>query len=200
MARHHHRFTIRPLLPLILCLGTLNAALADDHDHSQRHEGKHVHGTAELNIAQEGTQLYLELHSPAANIVGFEHAPGSDRERAILEQAAASLKQGDRLFTFNEQADCHAVEVELNSILIGGNDADRHPEHEHEDDDAHEGHADFDATYLFSCGAPENLQSLDVGLFDAFPGTHELQVQYIVGNRQGAAELNARQPGLSFQH
>jgi hypothetical protein len=188
----------RLLLPALLCLGMTGHAVAEDHEHehAQRHEGKHVHGVAELNIAQQGTQLYLELHSPAMNIVGYEHAPASDLDQEALDKAVATLKQGARLFVFNEQAACRAVEVELNSALIGSAE----PTAEHEAHEAHHGHADFDADYLFHCDAPEHLESIDVRLFKAFPGTHALHVQYIVGNRQGAAELNAQQPGLSFQH
>jgi hypothetical protein len=192
-----HRLGRCLLLPAVLCLGTAGAA-HDEHEH--RHEGKHVHGSGELNLAQDGDGLYLELHSPAANIVGFEHAPKSEDDRKALDSAVATLNDGDRLFAFNPSANCHMVEVKLDSMLLGG--AASSEEHEHENDEDHEEehghHADFDATYLFRCGAPERLESLEVRLFQAFPGTHELQVQYVVGNRQGAAALNPQRQVLNF--
>ena len=43
-----------------------------------RQESSHIHGIVEMNLAVEGSQLYIELISPAANIVGFEHAPSTD--------------------------------------------------------------------------------------------------------------------------
>ena len=52
-----------------------------------RQHDSHAHGIGELNIVLEGNELAIELISPAANIVGFEHAPSNDEQKAALAQA-----------------------------------------------------------------------------------------------------------------
>ena len=39
--------------------------------------GPHEHGVASLNLVVDGNLVSLELDSPAANLVGFEHTPGT---------------------------------------------------------------------------------------------------------------------------
>lgn len=146
-------------------LAVASAAHASD-DH--RHRDAHVHGHTELNIALDGRWIYLELHSPAANIVGFEHAPRSEAEHKAQAQALAELREGETLFAF-EGAHCKLEGVEV--------------EHETE----HEGHADVEAFYRFRCdAAPELIQ---VKLFQRFPGTEEIKMQLITPSGQRGLEL-----------
>jgi hypothetical protein len=105
------------LLPCLMLIGTC-ASAGDDHDHDHGHHdhddhghdehrqhGTHVHGIAALNLASEGKEVHVELDSPAANIVGFEHAPSSAEDRAALDQAIATLSDGAALLAFNAMAD-----------------------------------------------------------------------------------------------
>ena len=58
----------------IICLSILalssTSAVAEEH----RHHGAHEHGAAELNLVLDGQLGQLEVKTPAANILGFEHA------------------------------------------------------------------------------------------------------------------------------
>ena len=49
--------------------------------------GTHEHGHAVLKLAQEGTAVVVHFESPLESIVGFEHAPANDAQRAALEEA-----------------------------------------------------------------------------------------------------------------
>jgi hypothetical protein len=98
-------------------------AMAEDkhdhsHDHEHRHHEAHVHGIAALNLALEGEEVHIELDSPAANIVGFEHAPSSEADHAALDKAVATLKNGDELFRFNEEAGCRMEKAMVTSELL----------------------------------------------------------------------------------
>jgi len=72
--------------------------------------------------------------------------------------------------------------------------------HDASDDNEHadKGHSDITATYQFTCDAPGKLETLHVGLFDAFPAIDALTVQYISDGRQGAATLNSDKTVLAF--
>ena len=170
----------------------------------------HVHGEAALNLVIDGGELMIELLSPAANLVGFEHAPHDSAEQRRVDQAEHLLRDAAAMFALPEQAQCTPQPVELHSPFgrqgHREHDHEQHPreahaheEHGHDEEQGHVGgHSDYEVEYAFSCsGQPP--QSIRFGLFEHFPGLHEVHVQYIVDGRQGAAELNERQPVLQLR-
>ncbi len=180
----------------------LPAAPAED---AHREHGAHEHGVGSLTLALDGNEMEIELESPAANLVGFEHAPQDDAQRAALERAVALLKDGERLFSFPKAAGCRLTAASVSSSLLGHEPAEQA---DHEDHQAHaeaptaavehESHADLDADYDFECTHPEKIDQVEVGLFAAFPATERLKVQYVTARGQGGAELTKAQPRIVF--
>jgi hypothetical protein len=169
----------------------------------------HVHGEARLDLVAEGTEVQIALTSPAANLVGFEHAPANAAERERLSEALATLKQGERLFRLTPAAECRLEEAVVDTPLAGGkvHDHEKDHEHDHDHEDDHdnehehghaEAHADVDATYRFTCARPDRVEGVEVMLFDAFPGTARLRVQYVTEQGQGGADLTPSNPSLRF--
>lgn len=185
------------------------------HDHEYRQHGTHVHGIAALNLALEGNAVQIELDSPAANIVGFEHAPSSPDELAALDKAVATLEDGNTLFRFNEDAGCRMETATVTSEMLDVKHAN-HDRHAHEETDEHdhqgaptrtgehthdhagESHSDIEAVYHFECDAPDKLTRLTVEVFEVFSGMEEIQVQYVIERNQGAAELTAKDHVVTF--
>jgi len=204
-------FTASILPPLALAVPN---ALAGEHhhhhDHEQRQHGAHVHGIAALNLALEGKEVQVELESPAANIAGFEHAPASKADHAALDKAVAVLKDGDHLFRFNSEAGCRMEKAQVSSSLLVEEDDEHHMhghdghghKHEHEEHghEGHEGetHSDIEAVYHFECAKPGKLTQLSIELFEAFPATEKLNVQYVIESKQGATELTAADHVVKF--
>ena len=187
----------------------LPAAAAAEDSHQHREHGAHEHGVGSLTLALDGKEMEIELESPAANLVGFEHTPKDDAQRAALERAVALLKDGERLFSFPKAAGCRLTAVSVSSSLLGHEPAEQA---DHEDHKAHaeaptaaadhaaehESHADLDADYRFECTHPEKIDQVEVGLFAAFPATERLKVQYVTARGQGGAELTKAQPRIVF--
>lgn len=96
-------------------------------------EKAHEHGSAALNVAVEDEGVEMELIAPGADIVGFEHAPGSDEDRAAVQEAVAKLQQG--LIRLPDAAGCELEAVGIYSSLL----PDGAPVHtgEHDHDEAH---------------------------------------------------------------
>jgi hypothetical protein len=197
------------LVPLALGAPGASADEKNEHDHEHRQHGAHVHGIATLNLALEGEEVHVELDSPAANIVGFEYAPSSDADHAALDQAAATLKDGDRLFRFNPEAGCRMEKASVASSLLdeehgepkGDHDREKHEEHGHNKDEHEqegETHSDIEAAYHFECDQPAKLTRLTVELFEVFPRTEKLNVQYVIESKQGAAELRSAEHVVEF--
>lgn len=190
-------------ISLLLLTGAVVSVSADE----QRHHDAHEHGVGMLNVAQENADLHIEFDTPAVNIVGFEHAPRSEQERETLERALERLSDGIALFVFPEKSGCRQLDADVITPLVGREEVDVHVAgheneaehaeqgHEHEDEETH---ADITATWRFSCVHPGSLDRIDVRLFEAFPLTQRLTVQFITGKRQGAAGLTASQTELRF--
>ena len=176
---------------LVLLASTISvSSLAQEH----RQHGAHEHGIGRLNLAQDGADIHIELESPAANIVGFEHAPSTDADREALAKAIARLRAGDRLFRFSEEAACRLTLSRVDTPLINNDGSKLHDGHESQG----ETHADITAEYRFTCARPGKLKHVDVTLFQAFPATEHLEVQIVTGSRQSRARLTASSPVLKF--
>ena len=87
----------------------------DEH----RSHGTHVHGVGQLRVAIDSHTLSIELESPAANIVGFEHHPVSADEKAGVEKAKSILFwDGSRLFGLPAAAHCQIADTQLDFELM----------------------------------------------------------------------------------
>ncbi|MET0068037.1 MAG: DUF2796 domain-containing protein [Candidatus Thiodiazotropha sp.] len=205
---------------LFLLVAAVAPLAAEEH----RQHGVHEHGVGTLNLAQDGTELHIELDSPAINIVGFEQAPNSEQDHQALQSALARLRDGKALFVLPETAGCRLMSAEVETPLENHREDKAHPgdahdeehqkahiqEGEHHDGTDHgEGehgqghvlaaeHADIDAAWFFSCEHPDRLDGISVRLFEAFPRTQALQVQYVTEKQQGAARVNPSHPELRF--
>ncbi|MGR4989658.1 zinc uptake protein ZrgA [Vibrio rotiferianus] len=126
---------------LALVIGLSLTATANAEEYRQ-HEA-HVHGLVEFNIAQDGKDLLIEITSPGADVVGFEHAPENAEQEAVLSNAVAALKGTDKLLVINKQAKCAIEDVHV-SHTLGQDSHEGHDHHDHEGHDHskhdHEGH------------------------------------------------------------
>ena len=79
----------------------------------------HQHGVAQLDVAVEPTRVTLELDTPLDNLLGFERAPRTDAERAVVDKALARLRAADGLFRIDGAAGCTLAKVSLVSAVLG---------------------------------------------------------------------------------
>jgi hypothetical protein len=130
---------------------------------------------------------------PAMNIVGFEYLPNNPDERSQVQQAADKLRDGQRIFAPSAAARCTLFTADVKSKLLGNSDD--------EEDGGHDGgeHADFDLSYTFNCSEPSQLVSLNLALFELFPGTKHLHAQVITPDGQSADELNSEHSTLRLK-
>jgi len=102
-------------LALVSGLGPVEAKTGEADQHSA-----HVHGIAELNVAVERTELYMEFISPAANIVGFEHYPRTEEQKAAVQKAMDTFKNWEKLFVLPSRADCTPSDLDVDTNIGGG--------------------------------------------------------------------------------
>lgn len=201
-------------LALVLVSGTA-PGLADEHDGHRQH-GAHVHGHAELAVAMDGPALEINLTSPAANFLGFEHAPQTEEQEAAVEALEKTLADPAKLFAIDADAQCAltASTIEMGSLEAGHHDHEEHGhaehghdthEHEAHDHDAHdhegeeEHHTDIEARYSLTCAKPGALKSITVTLFTEFSGFEEIDAVILSEAGQSAQELDPGRPELTIK-
>ena len=117
------------------CAMPLTVALAASDGEHREHEA-HEHGRGMLDIVAEGEELVVEFRIPAANVVGFEHAPRDDAEREAVHEAAETFRDPASVLVLPAEAECEVEEAEAGIVGMG---ADEHDDHDDHDDHAHEG-------------------------------------------------------------
>lgn len=160
----------------------------------------HTHGRAKLRVAAEGNLLTLEFESPLENLVGFEHAPRNDQQKAALQGMADALRKADAHFVPAAAARCAQQSVKLESALL---DAMAQPTAAKGKPAAgqlagHDGHAEIEATIVFRCEEPAQLRALEVKLFDRFPGVKRLDAQVVSAQGQKSVPLSAAARRLAW--
>jgi hypothetical protein len=183
----------------------------------QRHHEAHVHGVAHMNVAFEGNNLYIELSSPAANIVGFEHHPRTQEQKAAVKKAIETLEAGEKLFALPDSTCGKLVKTNVQTDVENDSDhepgqlhaqdhaesgkeaeVEKHRHGEHHEGDDHERHSEFKAEYHFVCKMPQKLTLVDVKLFRIFPGIEHIEVQLLTETKQTALELTATKNKIIF--
>lgn len=144
---------------------------------------KHVHGAGRIDVAIEAGKIEVELELPLDTLVGFERAPRNDRERAALEAAAATLRDGAGLFLPAAGAACKLTETTVSMPFAGETPAASHGH----------GHADVDAHYVFEC-VNAGTGSLETALFRKFPRLYRLELQRVGPEGQAGGRLTPKAP------
>ena len=180
-----------PLLPLTLAWLIAAPAFAQhDHKHDHGHQHAHVHGVAKLEVAVDGGNLSLRLESPLEGLLGFEHAPRNDQERATVVEMRKKLADAGKLFAPTTAAQCT-----LKSVQVAAPTLDAKPA---ASQNTAAKHADLDADFLFNCAQPAKLTGLDVRLFQAFPNMRRIEAQVVTAKGQKATRLSAKMRFLSW--
>ena len=104
----------RPILSLaagaLLAFGLTAPAMA---------QNAHVHGAARLELTVDGQRVSLRLESPLQNLLGFEHAPRTDREKAAVKTMTERLGRPDELFALTAAARCKAGTTHIDAPVLG---------------------------------------------------------------------------------
>ncbi|HCE2477061.1 TPA: DUF2796 domain-containing protein [Vibrio parahaemolyticus] len=191
----------KQVLAIVIGLSLSTVATAEEY----RQHSAHVHGHVEFNIAQDGSDLLLEITAPGADVVGFEHAPENAEQEKTLQHALATLEDSNALFAINPQAQCEIEEVHVEHSLGGQHEEHEHHDHEghdhdehaHHDHDGHEGHdhsehsdhGEFTVQYRFHCAQVGELSHIQTDWFNQFPSTESVNVNLFTDTTQSATSL-----------
>ena len=179
-------------------------------------QSAHVHGKGRVNIAIDGSRMFLALESPGADIVGFEHQARSLDEKEAVASAIDRLGEPMQMLRISPAAGCRVVQaaaaIESSEEV---SDSDANQAHEHNDDEHHgdephddehrgemvpagETHAAFTAEYELLCADIDALNLIEFTYFDHFANARLLDIVLIDNRGQRRVEINRADPALRF--
>ncbi len=194
--RSSHRISFARFASLLSLLAAASLPSAANAQHTH---GAHEHGAAELTVALDGQALVIELISPLDNLVGFEHAPANDAQRAALAEAGRLLSDADAMFALPVAAACRFEHADIESPwpMAAMAPAAGQAGHAH----AHPTRGDHEeavVTYRYTCAQPAALQRIDVRAFARFPRLREIRAEHATARGQGAAVLTPAAAALAL--
>lgn len=165
----------RSLLLTMAMLTTAAPVAGQEHNHQQ----PHVHGEAKLQVAIEGRTAELILHSPAANLVGFEHEPRDTAQEKTLEEARQWLLTTPLIQT--DGGDC--------TVAASSVDHAREKPDDHGHNEARDNHSEFEVTQRLECDSAL-AGSAETPLMQRFPDIETLSVEWVGIDGQGHTALH----------
>ena len=154
-------------------------------------------GQGTLDIAIEGKKIDMELVAPGMDIVGFEHMPSTDEQKALIEKAKAKLTDVLAVFKLPAAAQCKAEAANVESRKEVHKPGEKDDDEEDEKKPGHE-HSEFHATWTISCKAPESLTGLETVYFANFAGAQLLNVNVTTSKGQTQAQMTRDKPTLDL--
>jgi len=142
-------------------------------EHHHREHGAHVHGSASLAIAFEGSHGKIELHSPGDSIIGFEHEAKTAQDKKTQETALKTLESKmAEMVAFDPALKCawskEKVEVKLEKS----------------------GHGDVNGAWAISCEKSPVGGKITFNVQKYFPKLKDVDVQIIADSFQTGVEAN----------
>jgi len=155
---------------------------------AKREVGAHQHGASKLNVAIEDQTVAMELSAPADDIVGFEARPRTEKQKAAVEQATATLRDPLKLFTLPPVAGCTVVSASVELVFGEGLTPEASD------------HSEFEGRYSLSCTNIAAVLDIEFPYFRLFPKAGEVEVQVISSKGQKSFEINRARPRLSLRN
>ncbi|WP_158768379.1 DUF2796 domain-containing protein [Paraglaciecola sp. L1A13] len=161
---------------------------------------EHVHGQGQMFISQEDNNWHVQLILPAADVLGFEHAPENEAQQKTIQLFAKRLEDNNSIIELNPNCSLNEVTHSLNLAYLNNIEtvhAQKHDEKHHEHGDHNEFlHEDVNVEYRFAC--PAKVKKLTVTLFKGLVSLTSIRAQWITNISQGLAQLTPAEPDIAW--
>ncbi len=129
---HHH---VKPVALLLSLMSV--SVIASDTDRKSGLDA-HEHGAAQILVAKEGSLLVVEFESPAFNMLGFEHLPSTDEQKAERDRVLSVLSDWQKVISLPAASACKNVATDIEWTADDHGDSHEHEHDEHTDGDGHD--------------------------------------------------------------
>jgi hypothetical protein len=154
-----------------LMLGlVVSVAAAQSKPHAHHHA--HAHGQGELELSIEKGRIQGMLRVPMESLLGFEHAPKTDAQRAQVADLRKRLEDPSNLVAPPTAAGCQLTSVVAESSMFTGA--------------VKGGHSELAYSFEWRCAKPDQLTSLGLPVFASHKRLKQLEVSLVVDGRQSS--------------
>jgi hypothetical protein len=156
---------------LSITLGLMSAPLsAGPHGHA--------HGKGEMELTLQDGSIRAIFRTPMDSLLGFEHAPKTEAQKAAVAQLKSKLSDPALFFIPTPAAQCAAGAAEASSALFTGQVSG--------------GHSDLEYRFSFQCANIQALKSIEALLFADYPRLHEIRAIVVDPKGQRSVTLKKR--------
>jgi hypothetical protein len=156
---------------LTLCLGLVSLPLkAGPHGHA--------HGKGELELTVQEGSIRAIFKTPMDSLLGFEHAPKTEAQRAAVAALKSKLSNPALFFAPTPAAQCVVGAAEASSTLFTGQ--------------VSKGHSDLEYRFSFKCANAQALKNIDALVFADYPRLHEIRAIVVSHKGQRSVILKKR--------
>lgn len=150
------------------------------HKHKHRHHGAHEHGVGKLQFVLNGNSLIATVMVPGSDIVGFEYAAKSEKDRKKVDAAKAKIKASKDLIAVNDAGKC---EFATGKVAI------------RQDGD----HNEWKLRLSAQCQAPTEINELNTSaLLGAFPNIKKLKVEAVSDSKQFSGNVTKKNANIKL--
>lgn len=159
-------------LSFFLSLSLLICVLIFSSNANARKELKaHAHGVAKLDISIENNEIEANLEIPGADLVGFEGAPKTAKQKEDLKRMTDLMTKEYSLLMLDEAADCKVTQRKL------------------ETDNHDKTHTEYDYEINYKCKDASKVKVIDVNIFRDIETVNEITVQLVTQRSQKQVKL-----------
>jgi hypothetical protein len=154
-------------LGLIVSLG---AFAGKGHKH---HHHAHEHGAAELSLAFEGLSGKVSFKAAAEGVLGFEHAPKSEKHKAKYAESVALFENSvAKMVQMDSSLGCVFKKEKIEQVIDGS-------------------HSDFVAEWSVTCQKSVEGSKINFD-FTSVKGLKEIDVTVLAGVVQKSVEIKRK--------
>jgi hypothetical protein len=157
---------------VVIFAGAIQVASAGAAGKKRPQHGTHVHGTAKLDIAIEGSTATVEFESPAESIVGFEHQAKTTADQQKQAKALDRFSNGiGSMVIFEPPLGCRWSPTNLDVV--------RHDQE----------HAEVHGVFAVTCDSPLAGSRVRFAFTKEFPALRTIHVQLVAATQQVGATI-----------
>lgn len=158
-------------ITLVLILSFSQLVLANKPHHHRQHLA-HAHGAGTLGIVFEGVKGQVELKIPSESIMGFEHAPKTEKDKKTKTDSLLKLEnQISEMLVFDNSLGCKWMKNKLDVVAESAK------------------HSEVHAVFGIECNRSPLGSELTFAFQKSFPRIKILQAQVVIDNLQKSIEV-----------
>jgi len=162
----------------------------------QRRHSAHEHGRIDGGLAQDGNWFELTLSIPGVNVVGFEHTPHDDAQRAALDSARQRLVAGNWI-ALDQAGECVQPRVTVATVGYGVTDSvgSQAGGRGH----AHRDHGEFRVRAEIECARADRLAWIELAPTGQRPASAEIELDVLTEARIDRVRLSTDRPRVRLR-